>query len=173
VAADIVSLGKGRLRRRVVVTFGLSAPAGAHLSDLLGSDVDLVDIKVSQGDEDIVLVSSTSRQLVGKLRAAFPGAAVLVVEVDDVEHGVHLGGQVLRTLDAGADGYFVARSVDELASIVGRASERIGRGEAVEQAALTAGEVDELSEVLDVLLAERVGQAAAHRAGAHERGDRA
>ena len=137
--------------------------AGRRLSELLGPDVELVDIKVSAGDEDIVLVPSSSRQLTGKVRAAFPDAALLVVEVQDIAHDVKLGGQVLRTLDAGADGYFVARSVDELASIVDRASGRIGRADESGPAALTSGGADELSDVLDALLVERQNRGAARR----------
>ena len=115
VEGDVVHLRAGRPRRRVVVTFALPGDAGCRLSELLGVGFDLVDIKVSEGDEDIVLFPSSSRQLTGKLRAAFPDAALLVVELEDIAHHVELGGQVLRTLDAGADGYFVARSLDELA----------------------------------------------------------
>jgi DNA-binding NarL/FixJ family response regulator len=131
--------------------------------ELLGAGFELVDIKVSEGDEDIVLVPSSSRQLTGKLRAAFPDAALLVVEVEDIAHDIKLGGQVLRTLDAGADGYFLARSVDELAAIVDRASGRIGSADAPEPAALTAGVADELSDVLDALLVERQNGGAALR----------
>jgi DNA-binding NarL/FixJ family response regulator len=155
VVGDLVPLGARQPRRRVVVTFTLPAEARRLLSEVLGTGFDLVDIKLSEGDEDIVLVASSSRQLTGKLRAAFPDAALLVVEMEDIARGVELGGQVLRTLDAGADGYFVARSVDELASIVGQASGRIGSASATEPAALTSGASDELGDVLDALLVQR------------------
>jgi hypothetical protein len=161
VVGDLIPLRARQPRRRVVVTFTLPADARRLLSDVLGAGFDLVDIKVSEGDEDIVLVASSSRQLTGKLRAAFPDAALLVVEVEDVARGVELGGQVLRTLDAGADGYFVARSVDELASIVGRASGRLGSAATTEPAALTSGATDELGDVLDALLVERQDRDAA------------
>lgn len=155
VVGEVVHLRGGSSGRRVGVTFALSRPAAARLSALLGPDFELVDIKVSEGDEDIVLVPSSSRQLTGKLRVAFPDATLLVVEVEDVVHGVKLGGQVLRTLDAGADGYFVARSVDELASIVDRASDRIDSTDVQEPAALAEGNADDLSEVLDAILLAR------------------
>lgn len=154
-AGDVVRIRGGQPRRRVVVTFALRAGAEHRLAEVLGGEFELVDIKASDGDEDIVLVPSASRQLTGKLRAAFPRAALLVVEVEDAALGVSLGGQVLRTLDAGADGYFVARSVDELASIVDRAADRISSAESAEPAALTSGTDDELSQVLDVLLRDR------------------
>lgn len=154
-AGNVVQLRGGQVRRRVVVTFALRAGAWRRLSETLGPAFELVDIKTSSGDEDIVLVPSSSRQLVGKLREAFPGAVLLVVEVEDVELGVRFGGQVLRTLDAGADSYFVARSVDELASIVDRAADRIPAAESPEPAALASAADDELSDVLDALLRER------------------
>lgn len=127
VEGEVVPLRGPQQCRRVVVTFPLPAGARNRLDQRLGAAFELIDIKVSDGSEDIVLVPSSSRQLTGKLRKVFPDAALLVVEVEDAEHGVELGGQVLRTLDAGADGYFVARSVDELASVVDRAGERTWR----------------------------------------------
>jgi len=154
-AGDVVHLRRGRGQRRVVVTFPLPANAKRRLSDVLGAEFEVVDVKASSGDEDIVVLLSTSRQLVGKLRAAFPDAAMLVVEMEDVAFGVELGGQVLRTLDAGTDGYFVARSVDELASIVDRAADRMPPVECSTPAALASAANDELSEVLDRLLRQR------------------
>ena len=155
VVGDLVPRRARRPRRRVVLSFTLPADARQLLAERLGSDDDLVDIQVSEGDEDIVMVPSSSRQLTGKLRAAFPDAALFVVELEDLARGVELRGQVLRTLDAGADGYVVARSVDELASIVDQASGRIGRADAAGPAALAAGAPEELSEVLDALLVQR------------------
>ena len=163
VAGEVVHLQVRQPRRRVVVTFKLPASVRRHLSELLGAGFELVDIRVSKGDEDIVVVPSSSRQLTGKVRAAFRDAAVLVVEVEDIARGVRFGGQVLRTLDAGADGYFVARSVDELASIVDKASDRIAGAAATEPAALTSGVTDDLSDVLDALLVQRQNGGAALR----------
>ncbi len=163
IVGDVVHLRSGRPRRRVVVTFPLSPDAAGRLSDLLGAGFELVDIKVSEGDEDMVLVPSSSRQLTSKVRSAFPDAALLVVEVEDVAHGIKFGGQVLRTLDAGADGYFVARSVGELATIVDRASDRIDSTDVREPAALAAGAADDLSAVLDALLLARQNAGAARR----------
>lgn len=154
-AGDVVRIRGGQPRRRVVVTFALRAGAERRLAEVLGEEFELVDIRASDGDEDIVLVPSASRQLTGKLRSAFPGAALLVVEVEDAALGVSFGGQVFGTLDAGADGYFVARSVDELASIVDRAADRISSVESPEPAALAPGADDELNQVLDVLLRDR------------------
>lgn len=163
VVGDLVPLRARRPRRRVVVSFTLPADARQLLSERLGPGIDLVDIKASEGDEDIVLVTSSSRQLTGKLRAAFPDAALIVVEMEDLARGIKLGGQVLRTLDAGADGYVVARSLDDLASIVDQATRQIGSTAAREPAALTAGASDELSEVLDALLVQRQNSGATLR----------
>ncbi len=160
---EVVHLRGGPPRRRVVVTFALSPEASVRLSEVLGAGFELVDIKVSEGDEELVLVQSSSRQLTGKLRDAFPTAALLVVEVEDVAYGVNLGGQVLRTLDAGADGYFVARSVEELASIVDRASDRIDSADLQEPAALTEAAADELGDFLDALILAREHDGAAAR----------
>lgn len=154
-AGDVVHVRIGRPRRRVVAALALSPDAAGRLSELLGAAFELIDIKVSEGDEDIVLVPSSSWQLTGKLRTAFPDAVILAVEVEDDVHGIEFGGQVLRTLDAGADSYFVARSIDELASIVGLASERLDSSEAREPVALTAGVADDLLSILDELLLAR------------------
>jgi hypothetical protein len=167
----LVPLRARRPRRRVVVTFTLPTNARHLLSERLGTGFDLVDIKASEGDEDIVLVASSSRQLTGKVRAAFPDAELLVIEMEDLVRGIKLGGQVLRTLDAGADGYFVARSVDELASIVYQASSRIGGAAATEPAALASGACGELSEVLDALLVQRQDSGATLRHDSRSGGD--
>ncbi len=157
-AGDLVPMRARGSRRRVVVTFPLPDSARAAMTSRLGPGVELVDIKVSDGEEDIVLVPSSSRQLTGKLRKAFPHAALVVVEVEDAAHGIALGGQVIRTLDAGADGYFVARSVDELASIVDHAVGRAAESASPPPAALAAGGADQLDEVLDALIEQRSRQ---------------
>lgn len=154
-SGDIVHLVEQRRPRRVVITFPLGRRARRRLDEVLAAEFELVDVKVADGSEEIVLVPSTSRQLVGKIRAAFPDAALLVVEVQDLDFDVRLGGQVLRTLDAGADAYFAVRSIDELASIVDRASARVDVSEAEEPAALTSGSRDELSGIVDRLLRAR------------------
>lgn len=156
-----------RRRRRVVVGFAFPDAASDRLAALLGSDFELVDVREAAGDEEIVLVPSSSHQLTGKMRAAFPDAALLVVEVEDLERGVGLGGQVLRTLDAGADGYFVARSVDQLAAIVGEASTATPRDGVAAPAALLAGVTDELADIVDALIVERQNRTAAATSEIH------
>lgn len=138
--------------RRVVVAFPLSRKARARLVDRLGSGTELVDIRKADGTEEVVIVPSVSRQLVGRVRSQFPASRVLVVEVTDDEHGVDLGGPVGRALAAGADAYGVAGSLDELAALVG-ADEPAESAER-ELAALTAAS-PRLEAFLEAALRER------------------
>jgi hypothetical protein len=138
-----------------VLTFPLPGPALDRLVEAVGGSVELVDVRESDGSEDLVVAPSVSRQLIGKLRRAFPQATVVLVELEDGELGVDLGGPVTRALDARADGYLLARSVDELAHVLDRglASERsVARPEPL---TLGMADADELSDVLDVLIRER------------------
>jgi hypothetical protein len=80
---------------------------------LVGGGFRIIDIREADGHER----PSASPQLLGKLPAAFPDARVLVVELTDLEHDVRLGGPVTRALDAGADTYLVARSLEQLAEL--------------------------------------------------------
>jgi hypothetical protein len=105
-------------RRRVVAAFRLSRPVIAHLETLVGGGCQVIDIREADGHERLVLAPSTSPQLLGKLHAAFPEARVVVVELTDLEHDVRLGGPVTKALDAGADAYLVARSLEELAALM-------------------------------------------------------
>jgi hypothetical protein len=105
-------------RRRVVAAFRLSRPVVAHLETLVGGGCQVIDIREADGHERLVLAPPASLQLLGKLHAAFPDARVLVVELTDLEHDVRLAGPVTRALDAGADAYLVARSLEELAALM-------------------------------------------------------
>lgn len=150
---DVVVLQDRRDRRRVVVTFPLPSSAWAHLTATLGDRVDLVEVRTADGEEDAVVVLSTSRQLIAKIRTAFPRAVLIVVEVEDRDHGVDLGGQVMRSLDAGADGYYVARSLDRLAGVVEQA---LTSGSAdPEPAALGPPVDDQMASILDRLIEGR------------------
>lgn len=137
--------------RRVVITFPLSPGALDHLRETLGDEIELVDVRAADGREDGVLVPSSSRQLIGKMREAFPRAAIFIVEVEDPRHGVELGGQVIRSLDAGADGYYVARSLDQLAGVIDHAlgSNASSAHQPVE---LPTPREDELASILDRLI---------------------
>jgi hypothetical protein len=128
----------------------MNAAAKAVLRRTIGEDVRTVDIRVATGDEEIVVSPPVSRQLIDKLKAAFPRARLLVVELDDPAFGLSFGGPVARNLDAGADGYCVASSIEQLAAF-------LGQGEEAMAATLCTPEVIELSPVehaLDDLLDE-------------------
>ena len=148
---DVVDMLGPRPLRRVVITFALSSRAQEHLSELLGDRVELVDVRAADGQEDAVLVPSTSRQLVSKIDSAFPRAVVLVVEIEDPDYGLGLGGQVMASLDAGADRYYVARSLHQLADVVEHALER-PHSSAQQPSELTPPHEDELSSILDRLI---------------------
>lgn len=145
----------GTPRRRVVVTFPLSDSAAESLHRAVGGSIEVVDVREADGSEGFVIVSSASRQLLGKLRTAFPDATMLVVEVEDEVHRVDLAGPVMRALDAGAHGYLVARSIEELGQAIAKAAIL---GEPVVQAeplALPGPVNDQLDEVLDAIIRER------------------
>ena len=154
VPGSIVSF-PGTPRRRVVVTLPLSGSAAASLERAVGGSIQLVDVREADGSEGLVIVSSASRQLLGKLRDAFPDATMLVVEVEDEVHRVDLAGPVMRVLDAGAHGYLVARSVEELGQAIAQAALV---GEPAVQAhplALPVPMDDQLDEVLDAIIRDR------------------
>lgn len=170
VPGDVIAFQDRRHPRRVVTTFTLPPNAWDHLAGRLGDRIELVDVRAADGQEDAVLVPSTSRQLIGKISAAFPRAVVLVVEVEDPSYGVELGGQVMRSLDAGADGYYLANSLDQLAAVVDHAFEpRQIRAER-QPTELAPPPADELSSILDRLIHT---EAAAERREPQTRGRKA
>ena len=137
------------------MSFPLSRSAAESLQRSVGGSIELVDIRDADGSESLVIVSSVSGQLLGKLRTAFPHATLFVVEVEDGAHRLNLGGPVLRALDAGAHGYAVARSVDELGEAITRAATAGEQGLASETIALPAAAEEQLDEVLDAIIRER------------------
>ena len=133
--------------RHLVVAFPLGHDAVAVLADRLGSGFAVRDIRANGPAADIVLAPPSSPQLIGHLRQQFPGALVVITELEDLLHGVDLGGPVSRALDAGADAYYVAKSTEALGTFLG-ALPLTGRGALAEQdqpvALGTAAEVDDL-----------------------------
>ena len=153
VVGDLVPLRARRPRRRVVVSFTLSGRRPPATSRNASAGIDLVDIKASEGDEDIVLVASSSRQLTGKLRAASP-----MLRSSSSRWKTSPRHQARRsrssTLDAGADGYvtWLAPSTTSHRSLI----RRCARSAIRRTRRLTAGASDELSgEVLGALLVQR------------------
>ena len=97
----------------VVTALPLKAPARERLAELLGATV--VDMRTPIEHPDLVLTPACSPQLLGGLKRRFDGAPVIVVEVTDWDLDVEIDGPVKRILDAGADGYVLADSIEDLA----------------------------------------------------------
>ena len=133
--------------RHLVVAFPLGDDAVAVLADRLGSGFAVRDIRTDGPAPDIVLAPPSSPQLIGHLKRQFPGAVVVITELEDLVRGVHLRGPVSRSLDAGADAYYVAKSTEALGTFLG-ALPLATRQALVEQdqpvALGTAAEVDDL-----------------------------
>jgi hypothetical protein len=138
------------------MSFPLSRSAAESLQRSVGGTIELVDVRDADGSETLVVVSSVSRQLLGKLRTAFPDAALFVIEVEDEAHRLDLAGPVMRALDAGAHSYLVARSVDELGEAIARAATAGEQTVASKPIALSAAADDELDEVLDAIILDRL-----------------
>src|SRR3954454_18125563 len=110
--------GLTRPARHLVVAFPLGADAVAVLADRLGSGFAVRDVRDDGPAADIVLAPPCSPQAIGHLKREFPGAAVVIVELEDLLRGVDLGGPVSRSLAAGADAYYVAPSTEALGTFL-------------------------------------------------------
>ena len=100
-------------RRTVVVTaLPLKRAAQARLAELL--DARVVDVRHEVDRADLVLTPACSPQLIGLLKQQYPGARIVVVELDDWDFDISLSGPVKRILRSGADAYVLADSVEEL-----------------------------------------------------------
>ena len=144
---------------RVVVAFRLSRSASDRLQATLGPDIQLVDVRHSDGHERLVLAPPASPQLLGRLSSAFPDALIMVVELTDLEAGIRQEGPVTRSIDAGADTYVVARSLDQLAELVSQAIGVVAEPPVL--AELTAQAEDDLAVLLEEALARREAAKAA------------
>lgn len=117
----------------VVTAMSMSKAARASLADRMGPGHVVRGIREAGNVADIVLVPAASTQLIGALRAMFPGAKILITELTDDEFGLTYGGPLQRALDSGVDGYFIAPDLDRVAEV----AREVGAGRAA--AALTAG----------------------------------
>lgn len=106
----------------VVTAMSLDPAARSTLAERLGPGHVVVDIRDAQNTADIVLVPPASPQLLGMLRGMFPDARLLIAEFTDAEYGAEFRGPVARSIDSGADGYFVAPTLDELAAATHQAA---------------------------------------------------
>jgi hypothetical protein len=129
-----MSVVRGSRRAVVVTAFPLKAPGRAKLAERLG-DVEILDIRDAVFGADLVLAPSCSPQCVAALKGAYPTARIVVVELEDWELNVNIPGPVKRILNAGADAYLLADSIEELAQQLGR------------QASPPANEDDKLNEL--------------------------
>jgi hypothetical protein len=101
--------------RPVVVTaLPLKRRGRQRLQEQLG-DVDVRDIRDVVFEASLVLAPACSPQAIAKLKAAFPTARLVVVELEDWDFGISLPSPVKRLLNAGADAYVLADSIDDLA----------------------------------------------------------
>jgi len=133
-----------RNRVTVVTALPLKRTARARLAELLGARV--VDVRDPVDRADVVLTPSCSPQLIGAMQRKYPGARIIVVELDDWAFGYEVSGPVKRILRAGADAYVLADSIDELAAKITPRSERAdAANEAVSARELpSSSTVDEL-----------------------------
>lgn len=120
--APLTSAGVGDGPVVVVTAMSLAPAARRVLAERLGPGHVVVDIRDAGNTADIVLVPPASPQLLGTLRGMFPDARLLVAEFTDAEYGAAFQGPVARSIDSGADGYFVAPTVDELAAATHQAA---------------------------------------------------
>ena len=127
----------------VVCAIPLDDEAMDRLRALLG-DVALVDVRTAIDDAAVVLAPPCSPQTLAKLQEAYPSAKVLVVELEDADLGIELGGPVTRSLDAGAQGYLTASSLRDLASQLTSVEAHTAALHAGEPMTIEATSVDDL-----------------------------
>lgn len=104
----------------VATAMPLSDEARARLSDEFGSDYIVVDLKEAPDSAEVVIVQPVSVQLIGILKRQFPGARIMVAEIDDEQLGVDYTGPVQRALDAGATAYLPPSDLTAVATTVHR-----------------------------------------------------
>jgi hypothetical protein len=100
----------------VATAMRLSDAARRRLSDELGENYIVLDIRKVPASTDVLLIHPISPQLLGILRTQFPEARVVITEIEDGELGIHYAGPVSRMLDAGAGAYLPPRPIAELAA---------------------------------------------------------
>jgi antitoxin (DNA-binding transcriptional repressor) of toxin-antitoxin stability system len=105
----------------VATAMKLSETIRTSLSSELGADYIVLDMETAPETSDILLVPPISLQLLEALRARFPQARVMVVEVEDPELGLDYRGPVRRMLDAGAEAYLASTTLPRLARQLERA----------------------------------------------------
>lgn len=102
----------------VVTTMPLSPDARSDLSEMLGDEYAVIDIKKAPPSANVVLTTVVSERALRSLRALFPVARILLAEFHDWGRGIRYAGPITRALEAGPDGYFVAHGLESLPAIV-------------------------------------------------------
>jgi hypothetical protein len=113
-------------RARVVVAFPLTPSALEALTAAVGSDLDVMDIRVAPAESDLVLCRPCSPGAIRSLKRTFPAAEIVVVDSPPGFGSVALAGPVSRMRCAGADLYMTGASMSMLASAI---RDRVGPGE--------------------------------------------
>jgi hypothetical protein len=150
-------------RLTVVCAVALKARAREKLAEMLG-DVHLVDIREPVARADVLLVPSCGPQTVTKLKEAYPTARLIIVELEDWDRDIEIGGPVSRLRQAGADAYVTADSLEDLAH-------QLTTGESTEpRPLLDPASTHQLEgATIDGLILERLEELRRHRAATIER----
>jgi antitoxin (DNA-binding transcriptional repressor) of toxin-antitoxin stability system len=119
--AKIVSTGPAPAEQSdnvtvVATSMKLSPAARVALSEQLGPDYIVLDMHKAPKTADVVLVPPVSPQLIGSLRAMYPRARVVVVEIEDPMLGIRYEGPVQRLIDAGAETYIASTTIPRMAT---------------------------------------------------------
>ncbi|CAL9405760.1 hypothetical protein SUDANB95_01547 [Actinosynnema sp. ALI-1.44] len=99
----------------VATAMKLSASARSALSAQLGPDYIVLDMHKAPRTADVLLVPPSSPQLIGALRGLYPGARVVIAEIEDRELGISYQGPIRRMLAAGAETYLMSSTIPVLA----------------------------------------------------------
>ena len=133
----------------VAVAAPLSKDAREQLAERMGPSFLVMDIREAPRSADLVIAPVVSPQTIGALKQQFPEARVVVAEITDPTWGVQLPGPVRRAVDAGADGYLVADTLQEVAAYVAADDRPV-------LAAPAFGQLDVRRESLDAMVTELI-----------------
>lgn len=129
--SEIERAGARPERAIVVAAVPLKRRAREFLSGQLGDGFELVDIRDAGEHADVVLCPPCSPQAITRLTGAFPDARLVVMELQDLAHGIDIRGPVGRALDAGAAAYYIAPSAAALGEFLRALDERARPDDAV------------------------------------------
>lgn len=148
----------------VAVAAPLPKDAREQLAQQLGPAFLVLDIRTAPRSTDLVIAPVVSPQTIGALKQQFPEARVIVAEISDSSWGVQLPGPVRRAVDAGADGYLVADTLQAVAAYVAAEDRPV-------LAAPAFGQLDVRRESLDQMVNELIELRQQVELGAGDRND--